>query len=1030
MHLTKRLLPITLAIPVISAKPNADYRRRTLEDDNDKISISLAPLSVGASPTLPPPHPVIPSRNLTSSEPLKDQSSSAFIDSIVSDKDKPSFTGSSQGIRTSPIAYVTFPPSYSATVPPKDQSTTLASVDNDGNTIFLSTKDVSTTTNLADKDKDKTTAPTSSVSNFMTVGPVPVKGQTSPSKSAQGQSSRTGDTSVFTQSTPVGLTLSLTEPALSVSFSQPLSLNVTNSEDDTTTGLPVIIYSVTLRPPFSAAGSSLPDSKTTIPNIGTSGLPSKYQISQSQSPLTIPFPNTATSTAFSGFAIVPSPTSQPVVSDKAQYTNVSSSATPVWTPAMLGSAYGGGFIITPSIYVTKLPYPSGPSEGVPPGYGSLSTIGSDSPSPASIDSRSSYYMGPKSSLLPLTTSLGQDTTTPSSSESFKTFGLSTFASNNSLPSVSMETKSGVPNPTTSVYTSLLTSFMSGGNMTVLPIATSLNLKPTTTSEKSGSSQFSTTAIEQTVLIFTLEGSTTVAAPSGVIATDVTAAATSSELEVTLPPLRSATVLSQLSPSVVPESASVIFGTKHVASGGPLPLPSLASALSAALSGGPLPLPSFASALSAALGYSEGLPAPEASAEVVVATSPLAPSFDESSGLIGGIPGTYITPLLTAEASGFSPSFTVAAPGGAQSVSAEDQTSNLEASNTPIPTGIAGGIAVPTTLLLPISEVGGIPTIPTSAILSAGGLSVLTNSEATTTPELAGAPLVGGFSIQSPAISTIEASPSVGAAGTGSGEDMNTSEGLSGAAITAGVSDVTDQLSSSVAEANSEGNTIVSLGSKPTLNGNTRTGDSASISAIPQTEQMAASGEASSAVESPAISSINLINSVTQTSNQRETFGGPGSSVLLVATASDNAPSTFITPSLNQGETAAGQASSAAASPAASLITPSSFTTLSLSKQETIGNQASFLSSSGGEAISSLPAGTGGTEASYTIRPNPSSRAGTPGLSASGLGSVSATGNISMLLNPTSVPIFEGSATKVSYGVGVALICILICFMLP
>ena len=39
---------------------------------------------------------------------------------------------------------------------------------------------------------------------------------------------------------------------------------------------------------------------------------------------------------------------------------------------MLGNGYGGGFIVTPSLYVTKLPYPNGPPEGIPPGYGSAS----------------------------------------------------------------------------------------------------------------------------------------------------------------------------------------------------------------------------------------------------------------------------------------------------------------------------------------------------------------------------------------------------------------------------------------------------------------------------------------------------------------------------------------------------------------------------------------------------------------------------------------------------------------------------------
>lgn len=45
-----------------------------------------------------------------------------------------------------------------------------------------------------------------------------------------------------------------------------------------------------------------------------------------------------------------------------------SSVIPVWTPAMLGNAYGGGYIITPSIFVTSLPNSPKSSNGIPPGY--------------------------------------------------------------------------------------------------------------------------------------------------------------------------------------------------------------------------------------------------------------------------------------------------------------------------------------------------------------------------------------------------------------------------------------------------------------------------------------------------------------------------------------------------------------------------------------------------------------------------------------------------------------------------------------
>lgn len=47
------------------------------------------------------------------------------------------------------------------------------------------------------------------------------------------------------------------------------------------------------------------------------------------------------------------------------YSN--SSVVPVWTANMLGNAYGGGYVVTPSIFVTSFPG-SPSSSGIPPGY--------------------------------------------------------------------------------------------------------------------------------------------------------------------------------------------------------------------------------------------------------------------------------------------------------------------------------------------------------------------------------------------------------------------------------------------------------------------------------------------------------------------------------------------------------------------------------------------------------------------------------------------------------------------------------------
>ncbi len=60
--------------------------------------------------------------------------------------------------------------------------------------------------------------------------------------------------------------------------------------------------------------------------------------------------------------------------DEGPLSNASSSILPVFAPSLLGNAYGGGFVRIPSVYVTKLVLPNGPSEGVPPGYGFTSQM--------------------------------------------------------------------------------------------------------------------------------------------------------------------------------------------------------------------------------------------------------------------------------------------------------------------------------------------------------------------------------------------------------------------------------------------------------------------------------------------------------------------------------------------------------------------------------------------------------------------------------------------------------------------------------
>ena len=67
----------------------------------------------------------------------------------------------------------------------------------------------------------------------------------------------------------------------------------------------------------------------------------------------------------------PSSTSVPAGSrfrSKAPFLNTTSTVIPIWTPALLGNAYGGGYVSTPSIFVTSFPDSPRPSPGIPPGY--------------------------------------------------------------------------------------------------------------------------------------------------------------------------------------------------------------------------------------------------------------------------------------------------------------------------------------------------------------------------------------------------------------------------------------------------------------------------------------------------------------------------------------------------------------------------------------------------------------------------------------------------------------------------------------
>ena len=158
---------------------------------------------------------------------------------------------------------------------------------------------------------------------------------------------------------------SLTSLATAVDKSDKLSKDKTAQPVE-------IVYSVTV--PVAPSVTSESSVRLASPSQSRLSRTAPTRLTQTaelaSSSLTLVSVGNGSPSEFYGYRIVPSPTQTP--SKGVEY--YSASVTPVYIPAMLGNAYGGGFVVTPSIYVSKQPYPNGPSEGVPPGYGSYSSL--------------------------------------------------------------------------------------------------------------------------------------------------------------------------------------------------------------------------------------------------------------------------------------------------------------------------------------------------------------------------------------------------------------------------------------------------------------------------------------------------------------------------------------------------------------------------------------------------------------------------------------------------------------------------------
>ena len=196
----------------------------------------------------------------------------------------------------------------------------------------------------------------------------------------QASSTYNKDRGVVTSSTLASIRTNGLDKTVSSSSFKSTDKNAEVPDKDKSLGLMEIVYSVTLpatalSASISSEGNARPISITSNGSQGVIPHPSSYAAYLSRSSPSTVISQSESKTDFPGYQIVPSPT------HGRGPQNLTGSATPVYTPAMLGNAYGGGFITTPSIYVTKLPSPSKDLEGVPPGYRSdtklqVSTSGS------------------------------------------------------------------------------------------------------------------------------------------------------------------------------------------------------------------------------------------------------------------------------------------------------------------------------------------------------------------------------------------------------------------------------------------------------------------------------------------------------------------------------------------------------------------------------------------------------------------------------------------------------------------------------
>jgi len=240
-----------------------------------------------------------------------------------------------------------------ASIPSKDMTKDLSSslsLTDDKSTI-VSNQDKTTSATLPPKDDKSTESPATTFDQYEYLS------STVSSKDAKDKSTATSN---------IDKSSSITLPSKD---NKDKSSSISGKDKPTVTPIE-IVYSFTLPPPSTTTSTSQ-SGVFSKPEVSTFESSNKDGSSPSTvSPLVLSNSSVSLLTEFPGYKIVPSPAEGLGSTSTGQYSNKTSPTIPVWTPELLGTAYGGGFIITPSVYVTKLPFPSGPKDDVPPGYGS------------------------------------------------------------------------------------------------------------------------------------------------------------------------------------------------------------------------------------------------------------------------------------------------------------------------------------------------------------------------------------------------------------------------------------------------------------------------------------------------------------------------------------------------------------------------------------------------------------------------------------------------------------------------------------